>query len=436
MEISVETEFEDPNFIYSQKADNIQKKLVYNYKRCVGCGICVDICPSIALELGPIPEIATGLDAPSVMLDQDACSFCGMCAAFCPVGAMEMFLDGMDFLELEDYPHYDSKISVNDNCLPCVLCEHVCPQKAIELTLNIPKKEEISPLKEGIEGSIKVDMEKCNFCGICARFCEAFILSEAEFTSENLKPFEDLLIDENKCDYCKICVDLCPEDAISCKSEEIVKEIPKIDGKIDIDDEKCIKCGSCKKICPYDAIELIKPLEGEVKIIERNLYRCDPQGCQACIKICPSKAWYIPKLKDDEKIAVNDSICIFCGACSNSCAYDVISVKRDKVSHTPLKDASWKEEWLKAISQIESGPSAKIDLSRILRTKEPPKSILEEVEIPEVDKKLQTDVKKRLQKVSDLLEKPKPRYIWELKNAKEAENEILKRIKEKEEIEA
>lgn len=429
MEISVETEFEEPEFIYLQKADNILKKLVYDYRRCIGCGICVDICPSSALELGPIPEIATGLDAPSVMLDQDSCSFCGMCAAFCPVGAMEMFLDDKDFLKIEDYPHFDSKIYVNDNCLPCVLCEKVCPQEAIELTLCIHKKEEISPLKEGVVGSIKVDMEKCNFCGICANFCEAFILIDRNFTSEDLKPFDNLLIDENKCDYCKICVDLCPEDAITCESKEIVKEIPKIEGKIEIDDEKCVRCGSCVQACPYDAIELKKPLEGKVEIVKRNLHRCDPQGCQACIKICPARAWYIPELKDNEKIAVNDSICIFCGACQNACAYDVISVKRDEVSHTEPKDASWKKEWCKAISQIKSGPSAKTDLSRILTAKEVHKAELEKIQMPEINRKLQRNVKKRLQKVTDLLDKPKPRYIWEKENAKDAQNEIIKRIK-------
>ena len=114
---------------------------------------------------------------------------------------MKMYFDEEDFLELEDYPHLYSKISVNENCLPCVLCEKVCPQEAIRLNLEIPKKKEIAPLKEGVEGSIKIDMDKCNFCGICAGFCEAFILIEREFTSEDLEPFEDLLIDEKKCDY-------------------------------------------------------------------------------------------------------------------------------------------------------------------------------------------------------------------------------------------
>lgn len=427
MEISVESEFEDPEFIYLKKADNICKRHVYDYKRCIGCGICADICPSDAIELGPIPEIATGLDAPPVMIDQDSCSFCGMCAAFCPVGAMKMYFDEEDFLELEDYPHLYSKISVNENCLPCVLCEKVCPQEAIRLNLEIPKKKEIAPLKEGVEGSIKIDMDKCNFCGICAGFCEAFILIEREFTSEDLEPFEDLLIDEKKCDYCKICEYICPEDAIIVKSEEPVEESFEIKGDIDIDEEKCVKCGSCALICPYDAVELEKPLSGSIEIVERNLHRCDPQGCQACIKICPGRAWYIPK-STDEKIGVNDDLCIFCGACYNACAYDVIEVKRDHVTHTPSSDASWKEEWCKAISQIESGPCEKTDLSRILRPIEVEKSKVEEVKPPEIDEEKMEEVSERLQRVSDVLNKAKVRHIWEKDDINEAKKEINKRI--------
>ena len=35
-------------------------------------------------------EIATGLDAPPVLIDLEACAFCGMCVNFCPMGAFKM----------------------------------------------------------------------------------------------------------------------------------------------------------------------------------------------------------------------------------------------------------------------------------------------------------------------------------------------------------
>ncbi len=119
----------------------------------------------------------------------------------------------------KQYPKYDAYVKINEKCLPCALCEGACPQDAIEVEFTFPKKEEITPFKEGAEGEIEIDTEKCNFCGICARFCDAFVLLEREPTPDNLVPFEQLLVDEDKCDYCVLCQDICPEEAIKVKGE-------------------------------------------------------------------------------------------------------------------------------------------------------------------------------------------------------------------------
>lgn len=37
------------------------RKLSHNNDRCVGCGICTDVCPTSSLRLGPIVPIARGL---------------------------------------------------------------------------------------------------------------------------------------------------------------------------------------------------------------------------------------------------------------------------------------------------------------------------------------------------------------------------------------
>jgi 4Fe-4S ferredoxin len=76
MEIEKEMEVEDSHIIAKQKTNERELILDYDYKRCAGCSICVDLCPKKALQEGPLQEIAKGL--------------CGMCVNFCPLKAFQM----------------------------------------------------------------------------------------------------------------------------------------------------------------------------------------------------------------------------------------------------------------------------------------------------------------------------------------------------------
>jgi len=90
MEIEKEMDVEDSHIRCRQRTKETEKVLDYDYKRCAGCSICVDLCPKKALAEGPLKEIAKGMDAPPVLIDLDSCVFCGMCANFCPLGALKM----------------------------------------------------------------------------------------------------------------------------------------------------------------------------------------------------------------------------------------------------------------------------------------------------------------------------------------------------------
>ncbi len=249
LEIAVENEMSGSHFLFTQRTGKSKKVLDYDYKRCNGCGICIDICPKKAIEPGPLIEIATGLDAPPVIIDHTRCSFCGMCASFCPVRAMRMMRDGKDILELESFPHLDSSVVFNDKCLPCLICKKSCPEEAISVEPTFPKKEMLAPFKRGKKGEIEIDMKKCTFCGLCAEFCPAFVMVEKKPEADDLLPFQDILVAKEKCDYCGLCVPFCPEDAIKVKGdfdlEEIKKIVPKITGTIKVDDNKCTRCGWC-----------------------------------------------------------------------------------------------------------------------------------------------------------------------------------------------
>ncbi|MDD5472987.1 MAG: 4Fe-4S binding protein [Candidatus Methanoperedens sp.] len=424
LEVTVNSEVDGSHFIFTQKTGKSKKLLDYDYKRCNGCGICVEVCPKKAIEPGPIIEIATGLDAPPVIIDHTKCSFCGMCSAFCPVKAVRMTVNDKDILELQEFPHLESSVVFNDKCLPCLICKKSCPEEAISMEFTFPKKEKLAPFKEGRKGEIEVDMDKCTLCGACAELCPAFVLVEKKAKADDLMPFENLLVNREKCDYCGICVPFCPEEAIKVKGE-FFGEAPKLTGNIKVDDAKCTRCGWCEAVCPYDAAEVTKPFEGEIELIPAKLKGCDPVGCHGCFNVCPSKAWIIPK---DKKIDVVRDFCTYCGACEKACHVKAIGVKRTNTRHTPVEDTPWAEDWKKAIVCLTTQERSRPDVSHTLSMEKAERKVEPVIVRPYVNNEFRKLVNERIQKVSSLLGNKQVRRTWEKKEPAIALQEIKKRI--------
>jgi MinD superfamily P-loop ATPase len=51
-------------------------------------------------------------------------------------------------------------------------------------------------------------------------------------------------VDENKCDFCGTCVAVCPVDAIEILEFEVI-----------IDERMCTHCSNCICVCPWGALE-------------------------------------------------------------------------------------------------------------------------------------------------------------------------------------
>ncbi|HHV24827.1 MAG: 4Fe-4S binding protein [Methanosarcina sp.] len=425
--VTTSMDLQGSHFLYTQATEKSIKTLDYDYKRCNGCGICAEICPTKALEMGPLHEIATGLDAPAVMMDLEKCTFCRMCSNLCPVHAITFEAMG-EVPDENQYPKYDTYVNINEKCLPCLLCEGACPQDAIEVEFTFPKKEEIAPLKEGAEGEIDIDMEKCNFCGICAQFCEAFILLEREPTPENPVPFEQLLVDEDKCDYCVLCQDICPEEAIKVKGERPC-EAPKVEGKVKVDELKCTQCARCKAVCPYEAVDLQKPMGGELSLIEINLKECDPQGCRGCFNVCPSELWYVPTAPDDpRKIAFAEDFCTYCGACVKACHLDAIKVERTDVYHTEISETPWAAQWRDAIESLKTGVRSGVDRAVFRETETLKAQKFMGIEPPAVDEEMLAAVQAKLEALMPALRSARVRKLWETDSPENAVAAVKKRI--------
>ena len=90
---------------------------------------------------------------------------------------------------------------------------------------------------------------------------------------------------------------LCPEEAIKVEGEPLqVAEEPTFEGKIEIDTDLCIGCGRCSLVCPYQAVEVKKPFQGEIKLVEKNLMRVRSTGlpgllqCLSCQMLVRGRA--------------------------------------------------------------------------------------------------------------------------------------------------
>ncbi|HOT06503.1 MAG: Polyferredoxin protein MvhB [Methanosaeta sp. PtaB.Bin039] len=424
MPLDKEMEAEGTRIRSVQKSQDSTKVLDYDYKKCIGCGICVDLCPTRALQKGPLIEIATGLDAPPVLIDLDACAFCGMCANFCPVNAFSFRTNDLDIKDDPNYPRLLRKATANDRCLPCTLCEPVCPTDAITVKFD-HTRQDFGQLREGISGKIEVDKDKCNLCGICARFCPAFMLLDQDRPDpRNLVPYQQLLVDEELCDYCGLCVGICPEEAIRVEGEPLEAQLD-LKGSIDVDNEKCIGCGRCALVCPYQAMDVTRPFEGEIRLDRTNLLKCDPLGCHGCFNVCPADCWYVD---DQGRIAVVEEQCIRCGACKNACHCLGIDVSRSRVSHTPILDTPWASEWRDAIASILTGQKRRPDLSTTVVPPAMEKVPLPPIEVPKRDLELLKLIDAQIREVEAVMKKPKARLIWERSPVTEAAEKIGQRM--------
>jgi len=327
-----------------------KRSLEHKNEKCVGCGICADICPTESIRLGPVLPIARGLVSMDyINLNKDKCALCGLCASACPFDALEFKIDDKDIKDLEAYPKWEHEAKIDDeSCIYCGHCVKVCPKDAIFLQKTMPERSEF------VIGETEINESKCIYCGMCEDICpaEAITIEPNDINSNNQEIAKGISIDESKCVYCVLCRRICPEDAIkiictTCMYRDEIEE-PEITGTILLDEDECINCGWCQKICPKDAAVVTKPFEGEIYMDENA--ECKGDSCHACQDVCPCNAVTIVEGKSE----INPDLCLLCGACSKVCPQKCIVINREKININNIRSKSWK----KRISTL-MGESAK-----------------------------------------------------------------------------
>ena len=235
----------------------------------------------------------------------------------------------------------------------------ICPREAIQVTRT--KKAQGEKAKHP---TVAISEEKCNYCGMCEAVCLFGALNtkingnhmvSVVKTGSFPNIIRDIKVDEAKCGAeCLEIEEACPLDHIkisACNPDE--KEVAEATGKsktkkprikVEIDKESCPCCRFCETKFPNGAIHVEKVFYGSL-VVDRE--KC-PEGCHDCVDVCP-----IPGVLylSDGKVQVNDSHCVYCGACKIACPEeDVLELNRTRVRHTEVRSGAWN----KALEKLAS----------------------------------------------------------------------------------
>lgn len=329
--------------MFNIERDGIEhRKLSYDDGKCVGCGICTDVCPTSSLRLGPLVPVARGLiDMDLISINQDSCVFCGLCSVACPFDSLSLSVDGEDIKDMGNYPTWETESKVDDEeCIYCGRCYEVCPRDSILFERHLPNPADL------VRGEIEIDKDKCIYCSFCADMCPAEAIAITNIPDSTVDLLSNSIeVDLSKCIFCGVCKRICPEDAIKqvCSTCMMVDEIevPEITGETIILEDSCVNCSWCSEICPVDAISITKPFEGKLELVENEADDkiCKGDSCHACQDVCPCDAVSIV----DGKSVTNLDFCNLCGACVTACPQDIRILTRTDMKLTNINSESWNE---------------------------------------------------------------------------------------------
>ena len=246
-------------------------KHVVDFKRCIGCGNCVTICPNDCMWLEKLEDQELGkIERPGI--DFGRCLFCGLCVEVCPTVAIHETVEfelahherqKLRFgpKELRDDTYADRipderpkrSLPVLDlsKCTGCEKCAEECPEICIAM-MPVEKVDKSKP---------EITLTKCTSCGKCVAACSEQALTMMDvYDSYFDMPEPKLKLAE--CTGCGACARACPADAIYMLempgTEKVLKDgkkgKPKKRAVFVL--EKCIGCGRCFKACRFHAIDM------------------------------------------------------------------------------------------------------------------------------------------------------------------------------------
>ncbi len=242
-------------------------ELAHARPSCLGCGLCVAVCPQKAIELQPA-QVADGrlISRAAPVLSAERCNFCGACVVVCLSHSLRLLIDGtprLPVVESGAFPMLLADVRVDvGRCRPdCGLaCEKECPTRAIAVA--VAADGQVARIAE-----VAVDRDRCYYCGRCQVACPAGAIAVH-------KPIEGgLRLAAALCPAgCQVCADACPTGAIRVAAAGPNggddRLVAPAQTPLAVDERSCCFCGACQQACPVEnalTVQRNRVCHGEVK---------------------------------------------------------------------------------------------------------------------------------------------------------------------------
>ena len=283
---------------------------------------CNTICP-----VGTLLSLISRFSFLKISFDKDKCRNCSLCSKNCKAACI-------------DYKNHTVDYS---RCVVCGDCIESCKFGA--LSYRRTKGTVLAVSSHDTEDPSPNSPARRSFLIGSALVSTAVLAQEKKKVDGGLAALADRVVPERQtpltppgslsaqnmahnCTGCQLCITECPNQVLRPSSDLMMLMQPVMSYERGYCRPECTRCS---QVCPAGAIKPITPIEkssiqiGHAVWIKQNCVAVnDDVPCGNCARHCPTGAIEMVPLDPDDGNsplvpAVNENICIGCGACENLC---------------------------------------------------------------------------------------------------------------------